>query len=122
MLAEFRVARDLNVRLLTSRMRSSCCRLWLSVLLSVPTSWYVPRKYQEIVFSKSAPVGRNGAPGDRGSFVEVSRALLCFSMLWGRFATDIPRASLLIINKLRNPKNPRKVLFRPDRYLITRRS
>jgi hypothetical protein len=38
---------------------------------------------------KKGSVGRNGAPGDCGSFVEVSRALSCF---WGRFATDIPRA------------------------------
>jgi hypothetical protein len=36
------------------------------------------KKYQEIDFSKTAPVGRKGAPGDCGSFAGVSGALLCF--------------------------------------------
>ncbi len=40
-------------------------------------------------FSKRAPKGQNGAPGDCGSFAGVRRALLCFVVLWGRFATDI---------------------------------
>jgi hypothetical protein len=86
----------------------------------VATSWCVLGKYQEIVFLKSAPVCRNGAPpGDCGSFAGVSGALLCF---WGRFATDIPRARLLIIKKLQNQRTLQNVSFHSDRYLLTRRS
>jgi hypothetical protein len=53
---------------------------------------------------EGAPKGQDGAPGDCGSFVEVSPALLSFVVLWGRFATDIPRAKLLKIKYIQSPK------------------
>jgi len=59
------------------------------------------------------------APGDGASFVGVSGALLCF---WGRLATDIPQATLLIIKKLQNKRTLQNVSFHSDRCLITRRS
>jgi hypothetical protein len=48
-----------------------------------------------------AKLSRKGAPGDCGSFVGVCPALLCLVALWGRFATDIPRAKWLIIKYLK---------------------
>ena len=36
---------------------------------------------------------------------KVSPALLCFVVLWGRFATDIPRAKLLKIKYIQMQKS-----------------
>jgi hypothetical protein len=61
--------------------------------------------HQEVDCRKRALGGRKGTPGGCGSFVGVGHALWCFVVLWGRFATDIPRAKLLKINYLKIPKN-----------------
>jgi hypothetical protein len=54
----------------------------------------IPHPYEQCQVLSGA--GR-GSPEACGTSAGVSCALLCFVVLWGRFATDIPRARLLEI-------------------------